>query len=100
MKNYFLIFVSVFSVLIFNACQNKTDSEVSGTTHLINVKDLGAKGDGEAYDSYPIQAAIDSISKLGGGTVYIPREITLLNLFKAKHTLCDLQVAMLLYLIL
>ena len=72
MKNKYLIFVSVFSLLMFYACQNKPDNKFSGTTHLINVKDLGAKGDGEAYDSYPIQAAIDSISKLGGGTVYLP----------------------------
>ena len=68
----FLFLFSAFALFTFCAFQNKSYSEVSQNSHLINVKDLGARGDGEAYDSGPIQEAIDAISELGGGTVYIP----------------------------
>ncbi|MBU7317236.1 glycosyl hydrolase family 28-related protein [Paenibacillus oleatilyticus] len=38
----------------------------------ISVKWFGAKGDGAADDMAAIQAAIDAVSALGGGTVYFP----------------------------
>ncbi len=37
----------------------------------VNVKDFGAKGNGSANDTTPIQKAIDSLKD--GGTVYIPK---------------------------
>ena len=37
-----------------------------------NVKDFGALGDGETYDTSAIQQALDSASK-DGGTVYFPQ---------------------------
>ncbi|MFE9834032.1 glycosyl hydrolase family 28-related protein [Streptomyces sp. NPDC005551] len=39
----------------------------------VNVKTLGAVGDGVANDRAAIQAAIDAVSTAGGGVVYLPR---------------------------
>lgn len=41
-------------------------------THVINVKGLGAAGDGVANDTGPLQAALDMARDTGGGTVYVP----------------------------
>jgi polygalacturonase len=37
-----------------------------------NVKDFGAKGDGQTIDTQAIDAAITTASKAGGGTVFFP----------------------------
>lgn len=39
----------------------------------MSVKDFGAVGDGTTNDAAAIQAAIDAIDALGGGTVFFPR---------------------------
>jgi polygalacturonase len=39
---------------------------------FLNVKDWGAVGDGSVLDTQAIQAAIDSASDAGGGTVFFP----------------------------
>lgn len=38
----------------------------------VSVKDFGAKGDGLTIDTVGVQAAINRVSFLGGGTVYVP----------------------------
>ena len=38
----------------------------------IDIRDLGAVGDGTTLNTRTIQYAIDSAAKLGGGTVYVP----------------------------
>jgi Pectate lyase superfamily protein len=42
-------------------------------TRTYNIRDFGAKGDGKTLDTAAVQAAIDSCSKDGGGTVLAPR---------------------------
>jgi len=39
---------------------------------VFNILDYGAKGNGTAINTKPIQAAIDACSKSGGGTVWFP----------------------------
>ena len=46
---------------------------------VVNVKDFGARGDGNNNDTTAIQNAIDAVSKLGGGTVHIPSGIFMIQ---------------------
>jgi polygalacturonase len=39
---------------------------------VYNIRDFGAKGDGQTLDSPALQAAIDACTKDGGGTVLVP----------------------------
>jgi len=43
-----------------------------GNTIYVDVRDHGAKGDGERLNTKELQAAIDACAAAGGGTVYFP----------------------------
>src|SRR5947209_17935171 len=42
------------------------------SAHVYNVRAFGAKGDGKALDTKAVQAAIDTCTAAGGGTVLVP----------------------------
>lgn len=44
-----------------------------GKSHEYNVLDFGATGDGKSLDTEAIQRAIDTCSRQGGGTVFLPK---------------------------
>lgn len=51
----------------------------------INVKDFGAKGDGTTDDRASIQSAIDYCINQGGGTVYFPKGMYLINSYHPTY---------------
>src|SRR5262245_22064669 len=50
---------------------NAADGTLGGA-RVFNVRDFGAKGDGESIDTRAVQSAIDAAHKDRGGTVLIP----------------------------
>ncbi len=59
----------LFILWVVSACGA---SAVSGAQVLYDVRDFGAKADGQTLCTKAIQAAIDKCSAAGGGTVYLP----------------------------
>jgi polygalacturonase len=49
----------------------------AGAGQTFNVRDFGAKGDGQAYDTVPVQNALDACGNAGGGTVEFPAGVYL-----------------------
>jgi hypothetical protein len=65
----------------------KADNAVRHGDLFVNVKDYGATGDGTTDDSVAVQAALDAVSALGGGTVYVPDgTYRVANLLWPSHT--------------
>jgi hypothetical protein len=63
-----LVVGSMFSV----SCISSTKLSLKQTNEIVlNVRNLGAKGDGTTDDTRAFQNAIDSIASLGGGTVFV-----------------------------
>lgn len=48
------------------------EETVTVATHVINVKDFGARGDGKSDDTAAFQQALDAAAKAGGGIVFAP----------------------------
>lgn len=53
--------------------QTKSELQYLLSQIIVNVKDYGAKGDGEIDDTESIQEAIDYVHDKGGGSVLIPK---------------------------
>lgn len=51
---------------------------------VYNIRDFGAKGDGQTLDTSAIQAAIDACNKDGGGTVIVPGGIFVIGTVEMK----------------
>jgi len=51
---------------------NLTAAQATPPAGRLNVRELGARGNGEQLDTVAIQRAIDQVAQAGGGTVYLP----------------------------
>jgi polygalacturonase len=54
---------------------------------IYNIRDFGAKGDGEAMDTDALQAAINQCSNDGGGTVLVPAGIFQIGITELKNNI-------------
>lgn len=63
------IFALLFGVSFIASAQQTASGPVALRTATYNVRDFGAKGDGIALDTWPIQNAIRRANANGGGTV-------------------------------
>ena len=52
--------------------ETSVDSLYTKTSHIVNVKEFGAVGDGVANESAAFTNAIDYLQSLGGGTLIVP----------------------------
>ncbi len=60
----------------------------AGNLATVNVKDFGARGDGQTNDTAAVQAAIDQVYAQGGGYVYLPAGVYPLNAVNIKTNVC------------
>ena len=61
--------------------------QIQATT-FFNIRDFGAKGDGQTIDSPAINAAIDAASQAGGGTVVFPAGTYASYSVRLKSNIC------------
>lgn len=62
-----------------------TDSVAAGSTAFVDIRSLGAVGDGTTDDTAAIQAAINQTAEAGGGTVRIPAGTFLVSQLEWKR---------------
>jgi Endopolygalacturonase len=75
-------FMTFFNESLYLACAEGTSTTDNSPLDLAlwcNVQEYGAKGDGLKDDTKAIQEAINYVYSIGGGTVYIPDGIYLVN---------------------
>jgi len=66
-------------------------SPQAGSPGFFNIRDFGAAGDGQTYDTAAIQKAIDTCASQGGGTVHFPMGRYLSGMIHLKsHVTLDL----------
>lgn len=58
--------------------------QVDKNTGVYNIRDFNAKGDGKTLDTKAVQAAIDTCSKNGGGTVFVPPGVFVIGTVELK----------------
>jgi len=54
----------------------------------VSIETFGARGDGVTLNTKAISKAIDSLSRLGGGTVIIPSGLWLTGPIELKSNIC------------
>ncbi len=62
---------SLLLLILLNAIP-RAEGQPTVPTAILDVKALGAVGDGHAMDTRAVQSAIDACAESGGGTVYFP----------------------------
>ena len=65
------------------ATSQKEDNNTTGT-RIYNIRDYGAKGDGQTLDTKAIQDAIDACHKDQGGTVLVPEGVFVTGTIELK----------------
>jgi polygalacturonase len=70
-----LFYTPYLTVLVLIVCEGifSNNNLVYGSqNYLFDVKEYGARGDGQTYDTDAIQKLIDRVYQTGGGTIYFP----------------------------
>ncbi|WP_223068704.1 right-handed parallel beta-helix repeat-containing protein [Paenibacillus caui] len=73
-----VLFILVFVIQLAEMDQSEPDVMVSSASASINVKHLGAKGDGKTNDTWAVQKALQLASS-GGWTVFFPKGTYLID---------------------
>src|SRR5687767_12378491 len=73
-------FVATTAAVLGTPAQHKTKE----STRIYNIRDFGAKGDGQTNDTTAIQKAIDACYKDKGGTVLVPAGVFVTGTIELK----------------
>jgi len=85
---FFTFLLLIWSVILLTGCRADKKAVTNDITPskpveagiiIINVKSIGAVGNGTTDDTQAFQRAIDSAAKKGGGTVYVPPGVYLID---------------------
>lgn len=86
-KNVFDMKVDTETFMSFMGDVEDTTNEIQSSISMlsVNVKSLGAKGDGTTNDTNAIQNAVNLVGENGGGVVFIPRGTYLTNTIYVRY---------------